>query len=308
LKPAETLALLLLGALWGASYVFIRVAAPVIGPVLLIEVRLLLAAAALILYAAARGQRPITFDRWRSFLVLGAVNAAAPFTLVAFAELRLPASLAAILSATNPMFTAPIAAVVLHEVVGLRRFLGLVLGFCGVGIVVGWSTLPMSPVVLVSIAGVLLSAVCFASGGVYSRAVFPDTPSVTLATMQQLSAAALLLPLTLILVAARPPAAPPSGSVILAVLALAVGSTSIAYLLYFYLLNHAGPTRTHTTSFLVPVFGVIWGAAFLHEPVPLGVIGGAFVIGIGLVLVLSQAGRSKSPEEPFGGHVEPAEP
>ena len=294
MKPVETLALILLAALWGASYLFIRVASPVIGPVLLVEVRLLLAAAVLLLYALARGQKPVTFDHWPSFVVLGLVNAAVPFTLVAIAELRLTASVTSILSATNPMFTAAIAAFVLRDSLDIRRCIGLALGFAGVVIVVGWSAPAIDASVVLAAAAALVAMLCYASGSVYAVVRLPNTSPLTLATMQQLTAALVLAPVAAVVAVARPPTTAPSPSVMLAVVALAVLSTSVAYLLFFFLLNRVGPTRTATTSYLVPVFGIVWGATFLHEPVPLGMIVGSVAVGLGLALVLGRIGGSRT--------------
>jgi drug/metabolite transporter (DMT)-like permease len=274
-------ALLLLAAIWGASFLFIRIAVPVLGPAPLITARVILAAAALLLYAAAARQPVLIRHRWRSLLLLGAINAAIPFTLIAFAELRLPASLAAVLNATNPLFTALVAAVWLGDALTPKRLGGLVLGLTGVAVVVGWSPLRLSPVVLLSVGASLLAACCYAVGGVYARARFQGMPPLALAIGQQLGAGAVLLPLAV----ARPPVHTPSLSVALAVVALALLSTSIAYLLYFFLMARVGPTSTHTYSFLVPLFGILWSVLFLGEQAPVGMLAGLALILASIMFV-----------------------
>jgi drug/metabolite transporter (DMT)-like permease len=104
-------ALILLGVLWGASFLFIRVAVPVFGPFALVELRVALAVVALLVYGVAIGRLPKLRAHWRRFLILGLVNSAIPFSLIAFAEIELTASLAAILNSTTVLFTALVAAI-----------------------------------------------------------------------------------------------------------------------------------------------------------------------------------------------------
>lgn len=122
----------MLGALWGGSFLFIRVAVPALGPTLLMDIRVFFAAVALILYAVVLGRLGGLRTRWRQFLVLGGVNAALPFTLIAAAEINLTASLASILNSTTPLFTAVVAALWIGESLTARKMVGLMLGFAGV--------------------------------------------------------------------------------------------------------------------------------------------------------------------------------
>jgi drug/metabolite transporter (DMT)-like permease len=302
MRLIEYAALLILAAIWGSSYLFIRVAVPALGPPALIDARVLLAGGALLLLLgplnlmrtrATGYPRERSTDRrsagshtglasiWRPMLLLGAVNAALPFTLIALAELRLPASLASILNATTPLFTALVAAVWLGDALTRRKTLGLVLGLAGVAAVVGWSPTHLSLLTVASAACSLLAALCYGIGGVYARTRFREVGPLTLAAGQQLAAGLLLLPVAL----ADPPAHSPSLRATASVLALALLCTSVAYLLYFSLIGRVGPTSTHTYAFLVPLFGVLWGAIFLGERVPPGVILGLALILTGMALV-----------------------
>src|ERR687893_2810353 len=132
-------ALLLLGTLWGASYMFIRVAVPALGPFTLMGLRVALAASILAVYAAvlARGM-PKLRSRWREFLIVGTTNSAIPFSLIAAAEIELTASLAAILNSTTALFVAVVAAVWIGESMTVKKVMGLLLGFAGVVVLVGW--------------------------------------------------------------------------------------------------------------------------------------------------------------------------
>ncbi len=283
-------ALFILRALWGGSYLFIAVAVPALGPALLMDLRVLLAAAALLLYAVAVGRLPPLRARWRQFLVLGGLNAAAPFTLIATSQLNLTASLAAILNSTTPLFTAMVAAAWMGEPLTTGKVAGLFLGIAGVAVLVGLNPVPLSGAVLLSVGASLLAALCYGVGGVYAKRTFAGVPNLSLGIGQQAGAAAILLPFA----AASLPGEPPSLVVILCVLALALLSTAVAYLLYFRLITSVGPTKTLTVTFLVPVFGVLFGVLLLDEPVGVGTFVGMGIIISSVALVTgTRFGRGK---------------
>jgi drug/metabolite transporter (DMT)-like permease len=279
-------ALLLLGVLWGGSFIFVRVAAPVLGPFVLMELRVGLAALALGLYAVAWGRAPKLRGRWREFVVLGALNAAVPFTLIGAAAIELTASLLAILNSTTTLFAALVAAAWLGESLTVRKALGIAVGIVGVAGLVGWDSVPLSGAVLLAVGGSLLAALSYALAGVYARQTFAGSPPLALAIGQQVAAAALLLPLA---AADLPQQAPPVG-VVASVLGLALLSTAVAYLLYFRLIENVGPTSTLTVTFLVPVFGVLFGVVLLGEPFGVGTLAGMGVVLAGVALV-TEVGR-----------------
>ena len=279
------MALLALAALWGGSFLAIRLAAAAFGPFVLIDTRVVLAAAALLLVVAMRRQPISLRDRWRGYLLLGAVNAAAPFTLIAAAELQLTASLAAILNAVTPLFAALIGAVWLREALTARKLAGLLLGLGGVALVVGWSALPLSEATFLAVGASLLAALCYALGGVMVKARFSAIPPLTLAVGQQIGAGIVLLPLAI----SHLPAAVPGPGAVLAMLYLALAGTALAYLLYFHLVAHVGPSNTLSVTLLVPVFGVIWSALFLAEPMSASTIAGLAIVLIGVLLATRRA-------------------
>jgi drug/metabolite transporter (DMT)-like permease len=273
--------LLSLAAVWGGSFLFIRLAVPTMGPIALIEARVLLAALTLAAYAWITHRPFVPGKAWQAYLLLGAMNAAIPFTLIAFAELHLTASLAAILNATTPLWTAIIAALWLREPFTRRKAGGLVLGLLGVGIAVGWSPLHLTPPLFLATGASLLAAICFGIGGIFSWRRFPDESPLVSAFGQQLSVALLwLLPSAIF-----HPVQLPNGPVIVSIIALAMLSTALGYLLYFYLITTIGPTNTLLVNFLVPIFGLLWGAAFLHEAVTYSIVIGLGVVLISVVLV-----------------------
>lgn len=258
-----------------------RVAAPVLGPAVLIDIRVWIAALGLLAVLAFRRQRPHILHRSWRYLVLGAVNAALPFTLIATAELSLSAAVAAILNATTPMFTALVARVWISDPLTRKKLVGLLLGILGVGVLVGWQGTDHNPSTGWAIAASLGAALAYGIGGVFSSRAFRGERPLDLALGQQLGAALVLLPLALV----HPPTHWPSWPVVGSVLGLAILSTSIGYLLYFHLMARVGPVKTLTVTFLVPIFGVLWGAVFLQEPLLPSMVVGLLIILASVVLV-----------------------
>jgi drug/metabolite transporter (DMT)-like permease len=248
------------------------------------ELRVLIAGVALLLYAMVTRSPLDMRTRWRNYLVIGIINSAIPFTLIATAELYLTAGLAATLNATSPIFGAVVAAVWIKETLTKKKVIGLVLGLLGVVVLVGWSPFPFSVTLAVSVAASLAAAACYGIAGVYTKVYMYGANSKAVATCSQLGAALFLLPLAFV----APSKHPPTPIVLLAVSALALLGTAVAYLLYFWLIEHAGPTRALTVTFLAPVFGVLWGTVLLNEPLSLStfigfgtiLMGTAFVIGV----------------------------
>lgn len=269
-------ALLLLSALWGASFIFIRVAVPALGPFVLVELRVGLAAVALALCAALLGRLPKVRTRWRQFALLGMVNAAIPFSLISAAEINLTASLAAILNSTTVMFTAVVAAVWMGDALTARKVVGVVLGIVGVAALVGWDPIALDWIVVLSVGAMLAASLSYALGAVYAKKTFAGSPPLALAIGQMTAATMLVLPLA----AVSLPDERPTIIVVLSVLGLALLSTAVAYMLYFRLIENVGPTSTSTVTLLVPLFGLLFGVVLLDEPVGLGTLAG-------LVLILS---------------------
>jgi drug/metabolite transporter (DMT)-like permease len=268
-------ALVLLGALWGASFLFIRVAVPALGPFALMELRVGLAAAALTLCAAVVGRLPKLRARWKEFLFIGTLNAAIPFSLIAASEIHLTASLAAILNSTTVLFAAVAAAVWANETLTRGKMLGIVLGIVGVVVLVGWDPIPLSGAVLLSVGAMLAASLSYGLAAVYIKRTFKGIPPLAMAIGQLTGAATLLLPLAIVTL----PEERPTAAVTLSMLGLALLSTAVAYLLYFRLISNVGPTSTATVTLLVPVFGLLFGVLLLGEP-----FGPGTLVGLGIIL------------------------
>ena len=280
MQTSDRVALVLLGALWSGGFLFTRIAVPAFGPLALVDLRVLIAGVALLLWVIARGELPPFWRRWREYLMLGALNVALPFTLIAWAALTLSASLGSILLATVPLFSAPIAAHQLNERVSGRQAVGLIVGFIGVAILVGLRPLSLTPAFVAAVCALLGAAALYAIGGVYTARRFTGASPVESTIGQQFGAFVLLLPFAL----AAPPRAWPPPSAIIALLILAVFSSVLAYLLFFRLISSVGATATATVSYLIPLFGTIWAVVVAQEQIGLETLVGMLVIMCGVLL------------------------
>lgn len=257
--------LLLLGAIWGASFLLIKIALEGMSPVLLAGWRVALAALFLGVLAVVETrrnrQRIWRPDQWRKFLVLAIFNAAIPYILIAMGEQHITSGLAAIFNSVTPLFSFVFGYMVggRRENLGLGGILGLIVGIGGVVVLVGGGGQG-------DIGGelaVIVASASYAIAGTYARSAFEGQPILVPALGQNLTAALLLLPLGL--VAFRPDRLPPYGP-ILAVLGLGLAGTGLAYVLYYWLIAKVGSTRTLTVTYLLPVTALVYGAIFLGEP------------------------------------------
>jgi drug/metabolite transporter (DMT)-like permease len=294
MTPRQVAMLLALAALWGASFLFMRVAVPSFGPVVLADARVAVAGIALLAWAVAVGARPTLRTRWRDYLVLGAINAALPFALLSAAELEIEASLAAVLNAMAPLCGAIVGAVWLGNRVTHPAKAGLVLGVAGVALVVGLAPFTIDLAFVLAVLACLAAAFAYGIGANLVRVRFADEPPLTLAIGQQLGAAVVLLPL----IPAVPVRGAPDAVDVACLLALALASTGVAYLLYFRLLGELGATGGMTVIFVVPVFGVLWGALFLDEAIHLSTIAGGAVILLSVWLITRRPAAAPVPVGP----------
>lgn len=282
MPPRSLALLLLLAALWGGSFVFMRVAVPSLGPIPLAYVRVSLAAIALLILAFAQRRVPPFRTRWREFAVVGVVNSALPFALFSYGQLYVTAATGAILNATSPFFAAIAAAFWLGEALTAKKIAGMTLGIAGVVILVGWHPESVSREVALALAACLAGAVCYALAGVYIKRKLTGVPSFAIACASQVMAAIALMP-------ALPFTSVPgplTGIVLANVVALALASTALAYLIYFKLIADAGPQRALTVTFLIPLFGVLWGYVFLGEALTANMLAGGALVVAGTALAL----------------------
>jgi drug/metabolite transporter (DMT)-like permease len=277
--------LLLLAAIWGASFLFMRLGAHEFGPAALAGLRVALAALVLLPLLALRGQTQVLRAHWRPIAIVGVANSAVPFALFAVAALAINAGLSAVLNATAPLWTALLAWLWLGERPTRDRLLGLVIGFIGVaGLAWGKATLKPGEhgvSAAVAIVACLGAALCYGFAANFSKKHLTGVAPLASATGSQVFAAlALALPTLWWW-----PAQQPSARAWMSLVALAVVCTGVAYVLYFRLIERLGASRAITVTFLIPVFGSGWGALFLGEAITLAMVAGGAVILLGTALV-----------------------
>lgn len=268
-SPAKWMAdFVMLGAIWGSSFMFTRIAALEFGPLATAAVRVGIAALFLLPIVWLRGLMPSLRTHWKKIFLIGMLNSGIPFACFAFALLSITSGLSAILNATVPMFGALIAWLWLKDRPNASRILGLVTGFAGVAML-AWDKATFKPDAISGIApgwavlACLLACLCYGISASYAKRYLGGLPPLVTAAGSQIGAT---LGLALPALWFRP-AQMPGASAWLAVLFVGVVCTGVAYILFFRLIEKAGPPRALAVTFLVPVFAVLYGVLLLGEHV-----------------------------------------
>jgi drug/metabolite transporter (DMT)-like permease len=280
--------LLLLASMWGASYLFIKVAVDDIPPAAMTEIRVLVAGLLLAGYVGIRmGQARAVAElqaAWRPCLVLGVINAALPMGLVAWGETHIDSSVAGIAQSTVPIFAFLLGARFLpHEHVGPARVAGVALGFVGVAVLAGFDAQGSWWAVAGTLA-VVLSSLSYASGGVYGQLKVRDIPGPILAAGNMLGAAVVLLPFAL----ADPPTQVPDAAAVGGLVGLILVPTYLGQLLLFRILGLYGSRKLSIVTYLMPVFAITYGAVLLGEQITAAMLGGFALILLGVALASGQ--------------------
>ncbi len=282
MRGADVARLVALAVIWSASFVFIRVLAPSLGPVWTATLRVLIAGAALVAWLRLAGIDAGVRRHWRAYLAVGIVNSASPFLLFSWAALTLPASYLVILNAASPMFAALAAALWLGERLSGAKVAGLAIGAAGVVLVSRAGPLAPTPDVVLAVVASLGGALCYAIAGVWLKRQGSGLQPMAIAGWSQIGASAALLPVA----AATPLPGPVTNAVVANLLALALVCSGIAYLIYYRLIRDIGPTRAMTVTFLMPALGMLWGVLFLGEAVNATMLAGAGLVIAGTAAVL----------------------
>jgi drug/metabolite transporter (DMT)-like permease len=253
------------------------------GPLTVAAARVVIAAVVLSAVAFLRGRRfPGDGKTWLALLVMGVLNNALPFSLIFWGQTRIDSGLAAILNATTPIFTVLLAHLVGDERLSLRRFAGVLFGFAGVAVLIGPGALSHLDPTNVAELAVLLAAVCYALAGLWGRQ-FRRLPTEVAAGGMLIASSAIMLPLAAW--AEHPWTASPTATSLVAIAALGLLSTAVAYLLYFRLLARVGATNLLLVTFILPVVALALGALFLGERVPAIDLMGLALILAGLAAI-----------------------
>jgi drug/metabolite transporter (DMT)-like permease len=282
LRAQDLARLVALAAMWGASYLFMRYAVPYMGPVLLIEARVLIAGLALLAFVVLGAGSVGWRKHWRAYLFVGSVGLALPFVLIAEALTVIDASTAAILNALSPLFASIVAAVWIRDPLTPAKVAGIALCLVGTAVLVGWTPTPMSGRELFAASLSVLATALYGFTIVFTKVNLKDASPIGTAAGTLLMAGLAMLPFTPVTrdFSAIPPMA------WAAMLALAIVSTTVAFIFYYRLIADVGPVKAITVTLLVPIFGMVWGVIFLGEPLTAGRLAGCAIILAGCALIL----------------------
>jgi len=283
-KPADLLRFLALAAIWGSSYMFMRIVAPAFGPLPLVALRMAGAALFFLPWTVGPTLRPLLRANAGGLFLVGALNSAIPFCLLSFAMLRLQAGYGAIIGATVPMFAVAIDALWWRHPLSRSRLFGLALGFGGV-VLLAWDHLDFrSGGSGWAVLAALGAAACYGVAAHFGKHYFAGKPALLPAAGSMLASALMVAPFG----AWAWPAQVPPALDWLFVAILAFVCTALAYLLYYRLIASISATALTGVTYVIPVFGLLWGAVFLHEQITLRIVlgmavtlaGTAFTTGI----------------------------
>ena len=284
MSTTNLLRLLLLGAIWGTSFMLMRIASPVLGPMLTTFCRALLGALALYAYARVRGVDFAWKRHAHVYLVIGLFNTAIPFALFAWSALHIPSSYMATLNSLAPVFTGLFGYLILQERLGAARIAAFLLGLTGVAVLVGVGP---TAITLDAVLGVLAgmgAAACYGYAATYTRMRATGIPSLATATGSQFAASLALLPFSLPAVPHALQAA--SLSTMIAVIFLGIVCTGLAYALYFHLIAAEGASKAVTVTFLIPATASLWARLLLGEPVTGGTVAGIAIVLLATAIAL----------------------
>lgn len=300
MKQRDIAELVALAALWGASFLFLRLGAGEFGPFALAGVRVAVASACLAPLLISHGLVPALRLHWKAIAVVGALNSALPFLAYSYAALSITAGLASIFNATAPLWGALVAWLWLRDRLTGAKVAGLAIGFAGV-VWLGWTNVNQAAsfkpggsgwAVLACVGATLLYGTAASVTKRYLVGVSP----LAVAAGSQFWASAMLAPLAV----AFWPAQTPGATAWLAVVLLGVLSTAVAYVLYFRLIAHVGPASAISVTFLIPAFAALWGWLFLGESITATMVAGCAVILLGTALT---TGQLKLPGAPTLGRA-----
>ena len=275
--------LLALGAIWGASFLFIKVGGKELEPFVLVEMRLGLAALVMLAVAATRsGTYAALRANWRPLVVMGVLNCALPYTLLTWGEKYISSGLASIYNSTAPLWAATLGLFwSWGERLSPGRLVGVFIGLLGVILVVSGNLEGgESSQQLLGHVAVLLMALSYAVAGIFGRRTLRGVPSLVPATGQLVTGALILLPLAVL----QLPKQAPSTVALGAVVTLAVVGTALASLMYWWLIARVGATKALLVTYLLPGFALMWGALLLDEPITMTAILGLALVLIGITI------------------------
>jgi len=280
LRPRDVAELVVLAAVWGSSFLFMRLAVPAFGPVAIAALRVAGASLLLVPLLAMRGDLGELRRHWRPIAVLGVTNSALPFFGFAYAAISTDSGVLAIFNSAAPLFAAIVAWLWLGDRMTPARVVGLAIGFAGIVWIVAYKAGLHASGTPLAVLACLMATACYGVSPSVTKRWLTGAPPLAVAAGSQLVGAVLLaVPAVLAWPAAMPPL-----SAWLVVAALAFVCTGLALLMYFRLIAHAGPANAISVTYLIPIFAIAWGALFLDEAVTWPLVAGCAVVFLGTAL------------------------
>lgn len=281
--------LILLAAIWGSSFLFIRLAVVDFGPFSLMAMRTGIGALILLPILFWRHALPDLVRHWKPVFLVGIVNAAIPFSLLAYAAFTIPAGVLSILNAATPLWGAVFAWVWLRDLLPPLRIAGLVIGFLGIVLLV-WDELQIDALLGsgLGLAAGVLAPMSYGFSATFTKRYLMGVRSAAVATGALLSATLVLIPFAWITWPELPPTQRGWGSLLM----LAVLCTGVTYIIFYRLVMNVGPAKASTVTLLIPVFGVLWGWMWLHEDVSWSILIATAIILIGTSLATGIVGET----------------
>lgn len=287
MRIADFLNLFFLAAIWGASFLFMRVSVADFGPVPLIAFRMTLAGLALAPIFLKQEARIAYRNHWRQLLISGVIGSALSFILLSYATLTLSAGFASLLNSSVPIFSATIAAIWLKERLARLQLIGIALGIAGVGILV-WGKMDFSQSGIGwPVLACITACFCYGFGACWMKSKLQNIQPLIASSGSLLGAGIVLIPFA----AMRLPAKMPSLLSWLSASALALVCTALAFVFFFKLIQRVGATVASSVTFLIPFFGIFWGWLFLDEIVTGQMITGLLVSLFGMALITKVIGK-----------------
>ena len=289
MKTRDIFYLILLAAMWGASFLFLRVSVPEFGAVPMMAARVLLAGLVLLPLVFLKKRQQVLKDNWKVIGVVGIINSAIPFSLIAYSTLYVTAGFASVLNAATPMFASLIAFLWIGHRLNRLAVFGLFIGVLGVVLLV-WDKLDFSQSQSVlAIAAGLGGTLFYGIAANYSKQKLVGIDSLSIAAGSLIAAGVFLLPFSIIWW----PETMPSNTGWINLIVLALACTAYAQLIYFKLIESAGATNATTVTFLIPIFGLLWGYLFLHEALEINTLVATVVILLGTSFTTGLIGPRK---------------
>ena len=298
MKFSDYFRLLLLSAIWGASFLFMRMVAPSLGAVPTTFFRVLLGALGLAFILVVLNASWTFRGKFRTTMVLGVINSGIPFLMYAIAARQLPAGYSAMLNATTPLMGVVIGALFFSERLTRNRVAGVMAGFAGVALLVDKGPVAPSNHVLLGVGACLIATACYGAASFLTRRWISERgglDSKLVAFGSQIGATLCVAPFFAYSAAAFPPAHWGGGVIWSAVGALGLLCTAVAYIIYFRLIADVGPVKSLTVTFLIPPFGILWGFLFLGEKISWNYAFSGGLIGLALWLVLKSGPKIQNP-------------